>query len=160
MWAMIALGFPKIRTTLMAVGMGTLSFGVLGTVAGLWPNPLFTRMTPAGGWEIGLLSLQSVLLGLYATIWRPTCSIRTAGVGGVLNFLGIACPVCNKVLLLLFGWNALMTYFEPLRLYLALLGVIVTAFALGRESMLRFSTRSATEASFIRSLAEGRSYRD
>ncbi|MCR5860517.1 hypothetical protein [Mesorhizobium sp. J428] len=115
---------------------------VLGTVSALWPNPLFIRMTPAGGWEIVLLGLQSILLGLYATIWRPTCSIRTAGVGGVLSFLGIACPVCNKVLLLLFGASALMTYYEPLRLYLALLGVVVTAFALAREWTLRSSERS------------------
>lgn len=141
--------FPKVRATAIAVGVGILSFGVLGTVAALWPNPLFVRMTPAGGWEIGLLGLQSAFLGLYAAIWRPTCSIRTAGVGGVLNFLGIACPVCNKVLLLLFGWSALMTYFEPLRVYLAVLGVIVTAFALGREWMLRPSMHSTTGAPLV-----------
>ncbi len=139
---MIAPRWPQIYPTSLAVGVGTLSFVVLGTVSALWPNPLFIRMTPAGEWEIVLLGLQSILLGLYAAIWRPTCSIRTAGVGGVLNFLGIACPVCNKVLLLLFGASALMTYYEPLRLYLALLGVVVTAFALGREWTLRSSERS------------------
>ncbi len=153
---MISNAFPKLRTTAFAFGIAVLSFAVLGTVAALWPNPLFVRMTPAGGWEIGLLSLQSILLGLYAAIWRPTCSIRTAGFGGVLNFLGIACPVCNKVLLLLFGWNALMTYFEPLRPYLALLGVIVTAVALGREWMLRSSERSKDAAALCGAVIEGR----
>lgn len=153
---MIALRLPSLRATVVAVAVGILSFGAFGTVAALWPNPLFVRMTPVGGWEISLLGLQSVLLGLYAAIWRPTCSIRTAGVGGVLNFLGIACPVCNKVLLLLFGWSALMTYFEPLRPYLALLGVLVTAFALRREWMLRASARPKDQASLIGPLAEGR----
>lgn len=152
---MMAHTFPEIRRAAIAVGVGTLSFGVLGTVAALWPNPLFIRMTPAGGWEIGLLSLQSVLLGLYAAIWRPTCSIRTAGAGGLLNFLGIACPVCNKILLLLFGANALMTYYEPLRLYLAFLGVLLTAFVLAREWMLRSSERSKDAAALDGAVIEG-----
>jgi len=143
---MMKHAFSRIRTTSIAVGVGLLSFGVLGTVAALWPNPLFMRMTPAGGWEIALLSLQSVLLGFYAAIWRPTCSMRTAGAGGLLNFLGIACPICNKILLFLFGANALMTYYEPLRLYLALLGVVLTAFALARELMLHSSERSKDKA--------------
>jgi hypothetical protein len=135
------------RLAAIATGVGLLSFGVLGTIAALWPNPLFIRMTPVGGWEIGFLSLQSVLLGLYAAFWRPTCSIRTVGVGGVLNFLGIACPVCNKVLLLLFGANALMTYYEPLRLYLALLGVVLSIFALFREWTSRFPSVQTSASS-------------
>lgn len=153
---MMAHTFPGIRRAAIAVGVGILSFGVLGTVAALWPNPLFIRMTPAGGWEIALLSLQSVLLGLYAAIWRPTCSIRTAGAGGLLNFLGIACPVCNKILLLMFGANALMTYYEPLRLYLAVLGVLLTAFVLAREWMLRSSERSKDVAALGGAVTEGR----
>jgi hypothetical protein len=123
----------KLSTLLIGFSAAMLSFGILGTIAALWPNPLFIRMTPAGGWEIGLLGAQSALLGIYFAIRRPACSVRTAGLGGVLNFLGIACPVCNKVLLLLFGWDALMTYLEPVRLYVAAIGVAVTLLAVARE---------------------------
>jgi hypothetical protein len=143
---MMKHAFSRVPTTSIAVGVGLLSFGVLGTVAALWPNPIFVRMTPVGGWEIALLSLQSVLLGCYAAIWRPTCSMRTAGAGGLLNFLGIACPICNKILLFLFGANALMTYYEPLRLYLALLGVVLTAITLTSEWTKHASERSKTPA--------------
>jgi hypothetical protein len=106
-----------------------LAFGSLGTVSALWNNPLFMRMTPAGGWEIGLLGAMSVLFGLYVAIRRPTCADRTAGVGGVLGFLGVACPVCNKILLLLFGGELLLTYFEPVRLYVAAAGTAILAVA-------------------------------
>ncbi|MHB1220367.1 MAG: hypothetical protein ACYC1L_19455 [Alphaproteobacteria bacterium] len=109
------------------------SFLIIGTVTALWPNPIFIRMTSAGGWEISLLAVQSVLLGIYFAVRRPACKVRVAGAGGVLNFLGVACPVCNKVLLLIFGWDALMAYFEPVRLPLAALGVLVTFLAVVGE---------------------------
>ncbi|QIG49020.1 hypothetical protein G5V57_15610 [Nordella sp. HKS 07] len=64
----------------MAVSL--VAFGMLGTVAALWENPLFIRMTPVGGWEIGLLGMLSLLLGVYTVVRRPACSLRAAGVGG------------------------------------------------------------------------------
>ncbi len=56
----------------LAVALG--SFVALGTVAALWENPLFIRMTPAGDIEVVLLGLLSVLLGTYVAIRRPFCS--------------------------------------------------------------------------------------
>ncbi len=118
----------------LAVALG--SFVALGTVAALWENPLFVRMTPAGEIEVVLLGLLSVLLGTYVAIRRPFCSAKTAGVGGVLGFIGVACPVCNKVLLLLFGGDLLLTYFEPVRVYVAAAGVLAVAAAVAREWVL------------------------
>ena len=118
----------------LAVALG--SFVALGTVAALWENPLFVRMTPAGDLEVVLLGLLSVLLGTYVAIRRPFCSAKTAGVGGVLGFIGVACPVCNKVLLLLFGGELLLTYFEPVRVYVAAIGVLAVAAAVAHEWVL------------------------
>jgi hypothetical protein len=115
------------------VVVATASFVGLGTVAALWDNPLFVRMTPAGGWEIGLLAILSLLFGVYVVIRRPFCSIKSAGAGGILGFIGVACPVCNKVLLLIFGGELLMTYFEPVRVYVAAAGVLLAAGAVARE---------------------------
>lgn len=103
------------------------SFIGFGTVAALWDNPLFIRMTPVGDFEILLLTLLSVLLGVYVAIRRPFCSAKTATASGILGFIGIACPVCNKILLLLFGGELLLTYFEPVRIYVAGAGVILAA---------------------------------
>jgi len=118
----------------LAVALG--AFVALGTVAALWENPLFVRMTPAGDLEVVLLGLLSVLLGAYVAIRRPFCSAKTAGVGGVLGFIGVACPVCDKVLLLLFGGDLLLTYFETVRVYVAAAGVLAVAVAVAREWML------------------------
>ena len=118
----------------LAAALG--SFVALGTVAALWENPLFIRMTPAGDLEVVLLGLLSVLLGTYVAIRRPFCSTKTAGVGGVLGFIGVACPVCNKVLLLLFGGDLLLTYFEPVRVYVAAVGVLAVAAAVAHEWVL------------------------
>lgn len=118
-------------------GVALLAFVTLGTVSALWNNPLFMRMTPAGGWEIGLLGALSALLGLYVVVRRPACSDRTAGVGGVLGFIGVACPVCNKILLLLFGGELLLTYFEPVRLYVAAAGTAMLLLVVTMEMRRR-----------------------
>lgn len=104
-------------------------FVLLGTLAALWNNPFFMRMTPAGGFEIGLLLLQSVLAGVYLGLPASPCGKRTAGAGAIVGFLGIACPVCNKLLVLLVGGTLLLEYFEPIRLYVALGGALLLAAA-------------------------------
>lgn len=115
------------------VVVASLAFVIMGTVSAVWDNPFFLRMTPAGGWEIVLLGALSALLGFYVAIRRPTCGIRTASAGGVLGFLGVACPICNKVLLLAFGSELLLTYFEPFRVYVAAAGVAIVAVAIVLE---------------------------
>ena len=125
--------FPTMSRILKGLGIALASFLGLGTVAALWENPLFIRMTPVGDFEILLLGALSVLLGVYTVIRRPFCSIKAAGAGGVLGFLGVACPVCNKILLLLFGGELLLTYYEPARIYLAAAGVLVAAVVVARE---------------------------
>lgn len=104
-------------------------FVLLGTVAALWSNPFFTRMTPAGGLEIAMLFLQSVLAGVYVALPKSPCGRRTAGAGAIIGFLGIACPVCNKLLVFLIGSALLLEYFEPVRLYVALGGALLLALA-------------------------------
>ena len=130
---------PKMpwRRLLQGLAVTVFTFAGLGTLSALWDNPLFFRMTPAGALEIALLLVLSLLLGVYVAIKRPRCSVRTAGAGTVLGFLGVACPVCNKLLLLLIGGDILLTYFEPVRIYVALAGVMLAAWAVTREWRLR-----------------------
>lgn len=131
----------RIATGALAASAG---FVLLGTVSALWANPFFVRMTPAGVWEIATLSLLSLLAGVFVAIRRPACSVRTAGAGGVFGFLGIACPVCNKILLLLFGGEILLTYFEPVRIYVAAAGAIILLIAVLREWAMRTGSDSGS----------------
>ncbi len=141
--------FLNLSRILKGLGVAVASFVGLGTVAALWENPLFIRMTPTGDFEIVLLAALSILLGVYAAVRRPFCSIKAAGAGGVLGFLGVACPVCNQILLLLFGGELLLTYYEPARIYLATAGVLVVAVVLAREwaSIRRQSAEAMASAS-------------
>ena len=124
------------------VVVAMVMFIALGTVAALWENPLFMRMTPTGGFEIALLLLLSVLTGLYVGMPQTECGKRAAGTGGIIGFLGIACPVCNKILVLLFGSTLLLEYYEPARLYLALGGTALLALAI----RLKLTRRGCVDA--------------
>ncbi len=116
-------GFWQRATASTVVGLA--SFVVLGTVAAVWPNPLFIRMVPTAGYELPLLAAQSILVVLYLGFRRPACGVRRIGLASAINFLGVACPICNKVLLLTFGATTLLTYFEPVRLYVGVGGVVL-----------------------------------
>ena len=132
-----------LKGVLIAVAM----FAVLGTVSALWSNPIFIRMTPAGWVETATLATTTILGGIYVAVRRPACSVRLAGSGGVLGFLGVACPTCNKILMLAFGGPALMAYFEPVRIYVALAGALMLAIAVVRE--IRISNPEAPSAGVI-----------
>jgi hypothetical protein len=44
--------------------------------------------------------------------------------GGALPaFLGFSCPICNALLVAVFGASALMYYFEPVRHIVGIIGV-------------------------------------
>ena len=137
---------PVVSRRRLSEGLivGAASFAILGTVAALWDNPIFVRMTPSGPVETALLAALAALAGIYAAVRRPFCAVGGAGAGGIAGFLGIACPVCNKLLLAIFGWDLLLTYYEPVRLYVAVLGVVVLAAAVAHE--LRQLARATTEA--------------
>jgi len=121
------------KRLLAGVAVAVVMFVALGSVTALWDNPFFVRMTPIGGWEVSLLALLSFLSGLYVMIRRPFCSNKKVSAGGVLGFLGIACPVCNKILLLIFGSELLLSYYEPVRIYIAIIGVLIALWALSTE---------------------------
>jgi hypothetical protein len=52
------------------------------------------------------------------------------GIGGLLSFFAIGCPVCNKLVLLAVGTSGAMNYFAPVQPFLAGAGVLLLACAL------------------------------
>lgn len=137
-----ALRSLSAQEVLIAGLLAVAGFAFVGTLTAVWQNPLFGRMTPVAGYEYVLLGGQALLGGLYLAVRTPICAAKAAGSGGVLGFLGIACPVCNKILLAIFGSGVLLSYFEPIRFYVGLLGVAALAWAVWRKLILRATLAS------------------
>ena len=116
---------------------GLITFASVGTITAVWTNPWFNRMTPVAAWEFPAVLLLAILTGVFFAVRFTACGARRAGIGGVLSFVGIACPVCNKILMLLFGGPLLLAYFDPVRPYVALAGLILLAVGIYRNIAAR-----------------------
>ncbi len=78
------------------------------------------------------------------------CSVTSGRVALVLNFLGMACPICNKILLFAFGATTQLTDFAPIQLYVALARLILGGVTVAIELRRRIG-RSAREGRPVRS---------
>jgi len=114
----------------VTIGVGAAAGFLLlfGIPTDLLPNPWFVRMIPPTTLDYVFFILSSLLLGIYVAIYlhkRKTAkSCKTTYAGGIGSFLAFGCPICNKILVALFGATALMTYFDP---YRPLLGIVSIA---------------------------------
>ena len=115
---------PEKQKKAKYIMIGVLSsmglFFLLGIPTSVIPNSFFIRMIPVKFLDYFFLIFSSVLLGSYIGVHYykknqvKKCDIITT-TGGIGSFLAFGCPICNKLLVVLFGATALMTYFEPYR---------------------------------------------
>ncbi|MCM2578429.1 hypothetical protein [Streptomyces meridianus] len=134
-----------------AAGLGALLTAlVVGIPTDVVPNPLFSRSVPVQWWNYPVLALTAVPAGLVLATYvrrpaggetEPALS-KAGSVGGVLSFLAVGCPVCNKLVLLLLGTSGALTIWAPLQPFVALASVVLMAFAAVR----RLSTEAACPA--------------
>ena len=89
----------RLKLLLISLIIATIVFVMMGTLTALWGNPYFIRMTPVKDWNYLILSLESMLIGLFFGIPKPRCATKKAGIGGFIGFLGFGCSICNKLLL-------------------------------------------------------------
>lgn len=123
-----------------AVGIGLLSFVGLvllfGIPTALIPTQWFGRMTPARTLDYLFLLANSALLGAYiglyyyekSAITKRTDTLATSG--SIFNILAVGCPICNKVLVALLGFSAVLTYVEPARVWFGLASTALVSVAL------------------------------
>lgn len=124
------------------LGAGVLVALAMGIPTDLINTPLFTRDVPPTWWSYPVWIVTSILSGLLIATYlpwaRPTrdraAVPRVGGLGGLIGFFAVGCPVCNKVVLLLLGASGAMTYFEPVQPFLALASLVLLVVAL----VLRF----------------------
>lgn len=128
----------KEKKVAFSIIIGILSgigfFLLLGLVSAMVPNPFFSRMTAISSFDWTILVLTSILAGSYIGLYHfiknnKNLSITCATSGGVLSFLAFACPVCNKLILLVLGFSGAMTYFAPIQPILGTLGVLLLIYA-------------------------------
>nr|WP_233341071.1 hypothetical protein [Haloprofundus sp. MHR1] len=116
------------RRVATSIGVAVGAFLLFGAVTGLLPNPVYVRMVPSTPLDYLFLLTTTVFAGAFvyqrATIEEPVGD-RVAGGGLVVGFLAFGCPVCNVVLLALFGSSTLMTFFDPLRPVLGAASVVL-----------------------------------
>jgi hypothetical protein len=105
------------------------------------PNPVFGRSIAPTDWALEVLIVTSVLAGLlFGTYVRNDATgsavatdernVRRAGVGGLLAYLAIGCPVCNKIVLIALGSTGAVQYFAPVQPYLGAVGIMLLGWAL------------------------------
>jgi hypothetical protein len=114
----------------------TIGAAVLtGIPTAIVPNPLFTRMVPAGPLNYAFWAVTSVLLGLVVATYftksgAPMIGEGKVAGGGILSILAIGCPVCNKIVFLILGVSGALTYFAPLQPLIGLISVALLVYAL------------------------------
>lgn len=123
-----------VRATIYGLTFGIGTALVIGLPTDVIANPWFTRMIPTRTQDYIFLSITSILAAILgATFAFPaSCTLqegKLAG-GGMLSFLTVGCPICNKIILLLLGTGGALRYFEPIQpligvVSIALLGVAI-----------------------------------
>jgi hypothetical protein len=95
---------------------------------------LSVKEEPRGWWSYPAWVLTAVLEGvLLATYVRAGGATRAttgqATTGGVLSFLAVSCPVCNKLVVLAVGASGALSYWVPVQPFLAAASAALLAFA-------------------------------
>lgn len=120
-WRSAAVGVVGALITALVIGLPTAVI----------PNGFFTRMTPTRPLDYIFLVITSLLAGVVAATYvvplRADAAIPTGEgkvtAGGLLSFLAIGCPVCNKLVVLALGMSGALRFFEPIQPLLGLASV-------------------------------------
>jgi hypothetical protein len=137
----------SLRRWIVAVSVGVGTFLLLGLPTAVIANPVFGRSIAPTSWAFEVLVATSVLAGLLAATYvsnaRPSpdhpavdavdadpSSARRGAIGGLLAYLAIGCPVCNKIVLLALGTTGAVRLFAPVQPYLAAAGILALVWAL------------------------------
>lgn len=132
---------------------------VTGLPTEMVDNPWFERMTPVLWWNRPVWVLTAVLAGLLLATYVATGEddldrpARRGGIGGLLGYLAIGCPVCNKLVVLALGTTGAMSWFAPLQPLLAVGSLVVLGVAL--RARLRSQAAAACPTGVVDAVRSG-----
>ncbi|MEO3764407.1 hypothetical protein [Streptomyces sp. B8F3] len=132
--ALALWGAARRLTAAVAAAATALAIGL---PTALVPNPVFGREIAPEWWSYPVLIVTALLAGVVlATYVRrpeaprgPERGSRLGAAGGVLSFLAVGCPVCNKLVLLALGTSGALSYWAPLQPLIGVGSVLLLAVA-------------------------------
>lgn len=141
---------PWRRFAVLGMGCAALYAAIVGVVAGVVPVPFGAPPVSVSVWNILALALPAGLIGplaaTYLVPWPVACRVGgRASVGGILSYLGAACPGCQQLVVAALGTTATADYFRPLQPVLAAVSVVMLGLAL--RARFRARGRGATARS-------------
>lgn len=138
-----ALAGWQPRNWAVALASALLAATLVAVPTDLVDTPLFSREIPPTWWSYPTLAVTALLAGLLVGTYvdvsaarasdrsEPTGrASRSGGLGGILTFFAVGCPVCNKLVLLALGASGALQYFEPIQPLLAVGSVALLGWAL------------------------------
>ncbi len=118
-----------VRNMSYGILSGVALFLVLGIPTALLPAGLFKRMTSPTGFDYLFLAVLPILFGyfiyLYIGIRKSMKKTCTAAGGLASGWLAVICPICVKLLVLLFGTVFMLTYFDPVRPVFGMASIVI-----------------------------------
>lgn len=129
----ITLGLLTPQAWLVAFAAGTAMLLVIGGTTAIFENSYFSRMEPVRTQDYIIWVVSAVLVGLLAgtfVIARASDEAGKTMAGGFLADVAVACPACNKIVVLLLGSSGAVTFFGPLQLFLGIAAVALLVVAL------------------------------
>lgn len=113
----------------VATAASTLTGVAIAVPTALIRTPWFGREVPPTWWSVPLLLASALLSGVLAATYvadqpaqEPVAPRRALG-GGLLTFLAVGCPVCNKLVLMALGTTGAISWFAPVQLPLGVIAV-------------------------------------
>jgi hypothetical protein len=133
------MGWP-VRRWWVALAGAALVAVAIGVPTGVVPNPWFARMTEVAWWNWPVWAAVAALAGLVLATYvrRPDpdggggAGMGTVG-GGVLGFLAVGCPVCNKAVVALLGTAGAMQWWAPVQPLLGVASLALLGWVLWRR---------------------------
>lgn len=132
-----ALSQWRIKNWVVAAISSIATVVIIGIPTAMIANPIFGRAVAVTDWSWPVLIVTAILAGLligsYVAI-DPTAigerELKFGTAGGILGFLAVGCPVCNKLVLIALGSSGAMTYFAPVQPFLGIAGIVFLMYAL------------------------------
>ncbi|MBU4336218.1 MAG: hypothetical protein KJ548_06565 [Actinobacteria bacterium] len=142
------------RRHLVTVGAALLTVLVVAIPTAMIPTPVFGREVGVTVWAWPVLLVTAVLSGVLsasylggpATVTPQDTGLAVAPVvadderpgrfgaaGGLLTFLAVGCPVCNKLALVALGYAGAIQWFAPVQPWLGAAGIALLLYALVRR---------------------------